>query len=32
VVVDGDLVTGRAGPLCHKFAGKILEILADNGR
>jgi protease I len=29
VVVDGDLVTGRSGPLCHLFAHTILEMLAD---
>lgn len=28
VVVDGDLVTGRAGPLCHLFAHQIIEMLA----
>jgi protease I len=28
VVVDGDLVTGRAGPQCHLFAHTILDILA----
>jgi protease I len=29
VVVDGDLVTGRSGPLCHIFAHTILQMLAD---
>ena len=29
VVVDGDLVTGRAGPVCHLFARKIIDILGD---
>jgi protease I len=29
VVVDGDLVTGRSGPLCHLFAHTILDMLAD---
>jgi deglycase len=28
VVVDRDLVTGRAGPLCHLFAAAIIEMLA----
>ena len=28
VVVDGDLVTGRSGALCHFFARKILDILS----
>jgi protease I len=28
VVVDGDLVTGRSGPLCHLFAHKIIDILS----
>jgi protease I len=27
VVVDRDLVTGRAGPVCHLFARKIIEML-----
>ncbi|MDQ1357385.1 MAG: protease [Acidimicrobiaceae bacterium] len=27
VVVDGDLVTARAGPVCHLFAAKILEMI-----
>ncbi|MGH3171453.1 MAG: DJ-1/PfpI family protein [Trebonia sp.] len=27
VVVDRDLVTGRAGPLCHLFARTIIEML-----
>jgi protease I len=29
VVVDGDLVTGRSGPLCHLFARKILNMLSE---
>jgi protease I len=29
VVVDGDLVTGRAGPVCHLFARRIIDMLAD---
>jgi protease I len=29
VVVDGDLVTGRAGPLCHSFARTIIDLLAE---
>jgi protease I len=29
VVIDGDLVTGRAGPLCHLFALTIIDILAE---
>jgi protease I len=29
VVVDGDLVTGRSGPLCHVFARKIIDMLAE---
>lgn len=28
VVVDGDLVTGRSGPLCHLFARKIIDVLS----
>src|SRR5947199_2510655 len=28
VVVDGDLVTGRAGPVCHLFARRIIDMLA----
>src|SRR5690349_18234012 len=28
VVVDGDLVTGRSGPLCHLFARKIIDMLS----
>lgn len=28
VVIDGDLVTGRAGPLCHSFARTIIDLLA----
>lgn len=29
VVVDGDLVTGREGGVCHLFAKKIVELLAE---
>lgn len=29
VVIDGDLVTGRSGPLCHHFARTIIDILAE---
>ena len=29
VVVDGDLVTGRAGPVCHLFARTIIDMLAE---
>ena len=29
VVVDGDLVTGRSGPLCHLFAHAIIDMLAE---
>jgi protease I len=29
VVVDGDLVTGRSGPLCHLFARKIIDMLIE---
>ena len=29
VVVDGDLVTGRSGPLCHLFARKIIDTLNE---
>ena len=29
VVIDGDLVTGRAGPLCHWFAATIIDLLAN---
>jgi protease I len=29
VVVDGDLVTGRTGPLCHLFARKIIDMLSE---
>lgn len=29
VVVDGDLVTGRSGPLCHFFARKIIDMLIE---
>lgn len=28
VVIDGDLVTGRSGPLCHHFARVILDMLS----
>lgn len=28
-VIDGDLVTGRAGPVCHIFARTIIDILAE---
>lgn len=28
VVVDGDLVTGRAGPVCHLFARTIIDLLS----
>lgn len=28
VVIDGDLVTGRAGPVCHLFARAIIDTLA----
>lgn len=28
VVVDGDLVTGRAAPVCHLFARRIIDMLA----
>jgi protease I len=28
VVIDGDLVTGRSGPLCHVFARTIIDLLA----
>jgi protease I len=31
VVVDGDLVTGRAGPLCHLFARQIIGLLHEQG-
>ena len=31
VVVDGDLVTGRMGGVCHLFARKIIDILAEGG-
>jgi protease I len=30
VVVDGDLVTGREGGVCHLFAHKIIDILAGD--
>ncbi|HZR41114.1 MAG TPA: DJ-1/PfpI family protein [Ktedonobacteraceae bacterium] len=30
VVEDGDLITGRAGPLCHLFARAIIDRLAAN--
>lgn len=29
VVIDRDLVTGRAGPLCHHFARAIIDMLAE---
>lgn len=29
VVVDGNLVTGRSGPLCHLFARKIIDMLTE---
>jgi len=29
VVIDRDLVTGRAGPLCHHFARTIIDMLAE---
>ena len=29
VVVDGDLVTGRSGPLCHLFARTIIDMLIE---
>ena len=29
VVVDGDLVTGRSGPVCHLFARKIIDMLNE---
>lgn len=29
VVVWGDLVTGRSGPVCHLFAHKIIDMLAE---
>ena len=29
VVVDGDLITGRAGPVCHLFARRIIDMLAE---
>jgi protease I len=29
VVVDGDLVTGRAGPVCHLFARRIIDMLNE---
>jgi protease I len=29
VVVDNDLVTGRAGPVCHLFARTIIDLLAE---
>lgn len=28
VVIDGDLITGRAGHLCHHFARTIIDLLA----
>jgi protease I len=30
VVVDGDLVTGREGGVCHLFARKIIDVLAGD--
>ena len=34
VVVDEDLVTGRAGPVCHQFARTIIDLLSarETGR
>ena len=29
VVIDGDLVTGRSGDLCHYFARAIIDLVAD---
>jgi len=29
VVVDGDLVTGRSGPVCHLFARKIIDMISS---
>jgi protease I len=29
VVIDGDLVTGRSGPLCHLFARTIIDMVAE---
>jgi protease I len=29
VVIDGSLVTGRAGPLCHLFARTIIDLLTE---
>ncbi|HLZ57030.1 MAG TPA: DJ-1/PfpI family protein [Ktedonosporobacter sp.] len=29
VVIDGDLVTGRAGPICHLFARAIIDRLTE---
>jgi protease I len=29
VVVDGDLVTGRSGPVCHLFARTIIDMLHE---
>lgn len=29
VVIDGSLVTGRAGPLCHLFARTIIDLLSE---
>ena len=29
VVVDGDLVTGRSGPVCHLFARTIIDMLNE---
>jgi protease I len=32
VVVDGDLITGRAGPVCHLFARAIIDRLAADDK
>lgn len=32
VVIDGDLVTGRAGPLCHVFASTLIDCLRTRTR
>jgi protease I len=29
VVIDGDLITGRTGPLCHLFARAIIDTLGE---
>jgi protease I len=29
VVIDGDLITGRAGPLCHLFAHELINLLEE---